>query len=77
MSSACSSIKMTDKNGDLSYLNQDATQWRDIPKEEIHYAPKEETIFLSGGLTLLQDKLVEAALNLNGNKFHCSTKPGL
>ena len=63
MSSTCSSIKMTDKNGDLSYLNKEATQWRDIPKEEIYYAPKEETIFLSGGLTLLQDKLVEAALN--------------
>jgi predicted nucleotide-binding protein (sugar kinase/HSP70/actin superfamily) len=54
---------MTDKNGDLSFINQEATQWRDIPKEEINYAPKEETIFLSGGLTLLQDKLVEAALN--------------
>jgi len=63
MSSSCSSIKTTDKNGDLSYLNKEATQWRDIPKQEIHYAPKEETIFLSGGLTLLQDKLVEAALN--------------
>jgi len=63
MSIACSSIKMTEKNGDLSFLNQKATQWRDIPKEKINYAPKEETIFLSGGLTLLQDKLVEAALN--------------
>ncbi len=62
MSSSCTSIKMTDKNGDLSFLNREATQWRDIPKEEINYAPKEETIFLSGGLTLLQDKLVEAAL---------------
>ena len=63
MSSACSSIKMTDKNGDLSFINTEATQWRDIPSKEINYAPKEETIFLSGGLTLLQDKLVEAALN--------------
>ena len=62
MSSTCTSIKMTDKNGDLSFINQEATQWRDIPKEEIAYAPKEETIFLSGGLTLLHDKLVEAAL---------------
>ena len=63
MSSACSSIKMTDKNGDLNFINKEATQWRDIPQKEITYAPKEETIFLSGGLTLLQDKLVEAALN--------------
>ena len=63
MSSACSSIKTTDKNGDLSFINKEATQWRDIPAKPIEYAPKEETIFLSGGLTLLQDKLVEAALN--------------
>ena len=63
MSSSCSSIKMTDKNGDLSFINKEATQWRDIPSKAIEYAPKEETIFLSGGLTLLQDKLVEAALN--------------
>jgi len=63
MSISCSSIKTTDKNGDLSFINKEATQWRDIPKEKINYAAKEETIFLSGGLTLLQDKLVEAALN--------------
>ena len=63
MSISCNSVKMTDKNGDLSFINQEATQWRDIPGKEIHYAPKKETIFLSGGLTLLQDKLVEAALN--------------
>ena len=63
MSSACTSIKMTEKNGNLDFINQDATQWRDIPSKEINYALKEETIFLSGGLTLLQDKLVEAALN--------------
>ena len=63
MSSACSSIKTTDKNGDLSFINKEATQWRDIPSKVIEYAPKKETIFLSGGLTLLQDKLVEAALN--------------
>ena len=75
MSSACSSIKMTDKNGDLSYLNKEATQWRDIPKKEIHYAPKEETIFLSGGLTLLQDKLVEAALNSMNINFIALPNP--
>jgi predicted nucleotide-binding protein (sugar kinase/HSP70/actin superfamily) len=63
MSSACSSIKTTDKNGDLNFLNKEATQWRDVPAKPITYASKEETIFLSGGLTLLQDKLIEAALN--------------
>jgi len=63
MSISCNSIKMTDKNGDLSFINKAPSQWRDIPSKPIEYAAKEETIFLSGGLTLLQDKLVEAALN--------------
>jgi len=63
MSVSCNSVKITDKNGNLDFMHQEATQWRDIPAKKIHYAPKEETIFLSGGLTLLQDKLVEAALN--------------
>ena len=66
---------MTDKNGDLSFINQEATQWRDVPKEEINYAPKEETIFLSGGLTLLQDKLVEAALNSMNINFIALPNP--
>ncbi len=63
MSIACNTAKMTDKNGDLSFLNQAPSQWRDEPSKPIGYAPREETVFLSGGLTLLQDKLVEAALN--------------
>ena len=75
MSSACASIKMTDKNGDLSFLNQKASQWRDIPEKEISYVPKEETIFLSGGLTLLQDTLVEAALNSMGIHFIALPNP--
>ncbi len=75
MSSKCTSIKMTDRNGDLSFINQKATQWRDIPQKEIHYAPKEETIFLSGGLTLLQDKLVEAALNSMSINFTALPNP--
>jgi len=75
MSISCNSIKITDKNGDLSFINKEATQWRDIPKEEIHYAPKEETIFLSGGLTLLQDKLVEAALNSMNINFIALPNP--
>jgi len=75
MSMNCSSIKMTDKNGDLNFINQAPTQWRDVPKKTIVYAPKEKTIFLSGGLTLLQDKLVEAALNSMGIHFIALPNP--
>ncbi len=75
MSISCSSIKTTDKNGDLNFINKEATQWRDIPSKEITYVSKEETIFLSGGLTLLQDKLVEAALNSMNINFIALPNP--
>jgi len=48
MSIACSTVKMTDKNGDLNFLGQEATQWRDIPKEPIEYAPKKVKLSVVG-----------------------------
>jgi predicted nucleotide-binding protein (sugar kinase/HSP70/actin superfamily) len=66
---------MTDKNGDLNFLGQEATQWRDIPQKTIKYAPKNETIMLAGGLTILQDKLVESALNSIGENFIALPNP--
>jgi len=75
MSIACNTVKMTDKNGDLNFLGQEATQWCDTPKEPIQYAPKEETIMLAGGLTILQDKLVESALNSIGERFVALPNP--
>ncbi len=75
MSIACSTVKMTDKNGDLNFLNQEATQWRDIPKKPIKYAPKSETIILSGGLTILQDQLIQAALQSLGENYISMPNP--
>ncbi len=75
MSVACSTVKMTDKNGDLNFLNQEATQWQDVPKEPITYAPKEETVMLVGGLTILQDKLIETALHSIGENFVALPNP--
>ena len=75
MSLSCSSIKPTDNNGDLHFLNQAPSQWREISGTPIDYAPKEETIFLSGGLTLLQDRLIEAALNSLGIHFIALPNP--
>ena len=71
----CSSIKSSEKNGDLSFLGQEATQWRDIPKEPIVYAPKSETTLLVGGLTLLQDKLIASALRSIGENFTALPNP--
>jgi len=75
MSVACSTVKMTEKNGDLNFLGQEATQWYDVPKKPIEYAPKNETIMLVGGLTILQDRLVESALNSIGENFVALPNP--
>jgi len=56
-------------------LVQEATQWRDVPKEPIAYAPKKETIMLVGGLTILQDKLIETALHSIGENFVALPNP--
>ena len=75
MSAKCSSIKPQESNGDLTYLHTKETQWRDISQKKINYAPKEETILLSGGLTLLQDKLIQAALRSLGENYISMPNP--
>ena len=75
MSVACSTVKMTDKNGDLNFLGQTATQWRDVAQEPIEYVPNKETIMLVGGLTILQDKLIETALHSIGENFVALPNP--
>ncbi len=69
MSEACSNIRPPQSNGDLTFINTAETQWRDIPQEAIQYAPKHETILLSGGLTILQDKLIQSALQSLGENY--------
>jgi len=75
MNAKCSSIKSQENNGNLTYLHTSATQWRDVPDEPIQYAPKEETIMLSGGLTILQDKLIQAALRSMGKNYISMPNP--
>jgi len=62
MSIVCNTARSPENNTNLEFLHQKSFQWREATSQEIAYVPKEETIFLSGGLTLLQDKLIEAAL---------------
>ncbi len=75
MSLSCTNLKTPDNNGDLRFLHHTPDQWREGPANAIDYAPKEETVFLSGGLTLLQDKLIEAALNSLGINFTALPNP--
>ncbi|GIU00962.1 hypothetical protein TSL6_14680 [Sulfurovum sp. TSL6] len=69
MSEICSSMRPPESNGDLTFINATQTQWRDVPQETIQYAPKDETILLSGGLTILQDQLIQAALQSLGENY--------
>lgn len=75
MSIACSAVKLTEKNGNLDFLGQAPKQWRDAPKETITYASKKDTILLFGGLTILQDKLIETALHSLGENFVALPNP--
>ncbi len=75
MSISCNSVKMTDKNGDLNFINKEATLWRDRPENEITYADKKDTIILIGGLTILQDKLMQSALQSIGENFIALPNP--
>lgn len=75
MSIACTTVKMTEKNGDLTFLGKDATQWRETPQEPIQYAPPKETTMLIGGLTILQDQLMQAALNALGENVIALPNP--
>ena len=75
MNAACSNIKPPESNGDLGFINTDETQWRDIPKKTIKYASKQETIMLSGGLTILQDQLIQAALQSLGENYISMPNP--
>jgi predicted nucleotide-binding protein (sugar kinase/HSP70/actin superfamily) len=75
MNAKCSSIKPQENNETLAYLHTNETQWRDVPDKPIQYASKEETILLSGGLTILQDKLIQAALRSMGENYISMPNP--
>lgn len=69
MSATCHTARSQMNGANLEFLHQEISQWRESPRHKTAYAPKEETIFLSGGLTLLQDKLIESALNSLGIRY--------
>jgi len=75
MNALCSSIRPQENNGDLNFINTSETQWRDVPKKAIKYASKKETIMLSGGLTVLQDQLIQAALQSLGENYISMPNP--
>jgi len=66
--SSCSSIKSPQSTIDLEYVKSKATQYYE-DYSHIDYASKEDSIYITGGLTTIQDKLIQEALNSLGTKF--------
>jgi len=75
MSAACSSVKATQSSEALNFINASETQWRDVPKKKITYAKKKDTVMLVGGLTILQDKLMQTAMNSIGENYVALPNP--
>jgi len=65
----CNGLKPHVKSDDLMFLHKEAVQWRDTVNKRFSYRDKAKTTILFGGLTLLQDQLVAAALQSLGDKY--------
>ncbi len=78
MNSKCSAMSMIEKDATQCNAPENKiTQWRETPTKKILYAPKEETMILLGGLTNLQDKLIETALCSLSPNFIALPNPNL
>ncbi len=74
--SSCSGIKPhDDSNTSLGYLGRESTQWRDTINKSYTRADKKDTTILFGGMTILQDKLVMAALQSLGENYVALPNP--
>ena len=62
MSVECSSIKPVESNGSLAFSGKASTQWREQIDRRFTPRDIQESTILFGGMTILQDKLVMAAL---------------
>jgi predicted nucleotide-binding protein (sugar kinase/HSP70/actin superfamily) len=74
--SSCSGIKPhNDSNTSLNYLGTKKTQWRDTINKSYTKADKKDTIMLFGGTTILQDKLIMAAVRSLGENYVALPNP--
>jgi predicted nucleotide-binding protein (sugar kinase/HSP70/actin superfamily) len=65
----CNNLKPHIQSDELTFLHREATQWRDTVNKRFLPKDKADTTILFGGLTLLQDQLVAAALQSLGEKY--------
>ncbi len=55
----------------LEFINNQPKQWRDTINKKFTYDQKPYTTILFGGMTILQDRLVSAALKSLGERYVC------
>ena len=75
MNRSCSSLVPQGANDDLAYIGKESLQWRDTINKSFTFAEKEHTTILFGGLSLLQDKLIAAALQSLGENYVAMPNP--
>jgi len=73
--SSCSNIKPQQSNMDLNYLGTQKSQWRDTINSSFTKKDLDHTILLFGGMTILQDRLVMAALEAKKEKYVALPNP--
>jgi len=67
--SQCNNIKPNESNINLDFIGKEKIQWRDSVNQKYTKWDKENTTLLIGGLTILQDKLMMAALQSLGERY--------
>jgi len=68
LSVSCSSVRSHGSNTNLEFINKEISQWNDLVNG-IEYAKKSDTIMLMGGLSPVQDMLIEPALKSIGENY--------
>ena len=72
---SCSNIKPPQSTIDLNYLGAQKSQWRDTINRDFTKEDQKNTIILFGGMTILQDRLVMAALEAKKEKYVALPNP--
>jgi predicted nucleotide-binding protein (sugar kinase/HSP70/actin superfamily) len=72
---SCSSIKPQQSSIDLNYLGAEKSQWRDTVNQDFTKEDIKNTILLFGGMTILQDRLVMAALEAKQEQYIALPNP--
>jgi predicted nucleotide-binding protein (sugar kinase/HSP70/actin superfamily) len=74
-SAACTNIRPHIKSDDLDYLHKKPSQWRDTINKKYLSNEKTKTTILYGGMSVLQDQLVESALQSLGENYVALSNP--